>query len=158
MPIKRGDKAPHFSLSDETGTLRSLTEFLGKPIVLYFYPKDDTPGCTAQGCSLRDSYDEFKKNGIVVIGVSYDSPQSHAAFKKKYNLPFLLLSDSERKVAQNYGAYQSIKNYLFPERITILINKNGIITHILEKVDVTTHTEDVLRYLAEQNSDNHAKK
>lgn len=144
MKLSPGMQAPDFSLNDETGALRKLSDFAGKKFVLYFYPKDATPGCTKEACSLRDSYAIFKKEGIEIAGISYDSPESHAQFKEKYHLPFTLLSDSTREAAKAYGAYRSIKNYLFPERITFIINESGIIEHVLEDIDVTNHGEDIL--------------
>jgi peroxiredoxin Q/BCP len=144
MKLSPGMQAPDFALADETGTLRKLSDFAGKKLILYFYPKDSTPGCTQEACSLRDSYEAFGKREIAIVGISYDSPESHAKFKHKYNLPFTLLSDSAQQTAKVYGAYQSIKNYLFPERITFIINEMGIITHILEDIDVANHGEEIL--------------
>lgn len=145
--IQIGQKAPSFSLPDETGTLRSLDEFKGKKIVLYFYPKDATPGCTTQACGLRDSYDDFRKHDIVVIGVSYDSPESHKAFKEKEQLPFILLSDSKKEVAHAYGTDQHAMGRLYPQRTTFLIDENGIITHIFQKVTPKTHAQQTLKAL-----------
>lgn len=144
MKLSPGMRAPNFALKDETGTLKKLSDFAGKKLVLYFYPKDATPGCTKEACSLRDSYEDFTKEAVAIVGISYDSPESHAQFKQKYHLPFTLLSDSTRETAKAYGAYQSIKNYLFPERITFIINETGTITHILENIDVTNHGEEIL--------------
>lgn len=145
--IKVGNKAPVFKLLDETGKLRSLEEFRGKKIVLYFYPKDATPGCTTQACGLRDSYDDFKKHDIVVIGISYDSPESHKAFKEKEQLPFILLSDTQHQVAHQYGTDQHAMGRLYPQRTTFLINENGIITHLFEKVTPSTHAKETLKAL-----------
>jgi len=144
MKLSPGIQAPDFALSDETGTIRKLSDFAGKKLVLYFYPKDATPGCTKEACSLRDSYALFREQEIEIVGISYDSPESHARFKEKYHLPFALLSDSTRETAKAYGAYKSIKNYLFPERITFIINEAGTITDILENIDVTNHGEEIL--------------
>jgi len=144
MPLKIGDKAPDFKLKDDSGQSRTLAEFYGKKVVLYFYPKDDTPGCTKEACSFRDNYNAFEENGIVVLGISYDSPESHKNFKQKYNLPFILLSDETKKVAKAYGAYGGLTKVFFPKRITFLINEEGIICHIFEKVTVTEHAGEVL--------------
>lgn len=145
MDIKIGKPAPAFSLPDETGKIRSLSEFKGKKIVIYFYPKDNTPGCTTEACNFRDASSEYAKEGIVVLGISYDSPESHKKFKEKHNLPFILLSDSDRKVAEQYGAYKNITHYLFPRRITILVDEQRNVIKILEKVNVTTHASDILK-------------
>lgn len=149
MKLSPSTQAPDFLLADETGTIKKLSDFAGKNLVLYFYPKDATPGCTKEACSLRDSYALFKERGIEIVGISYDSPESHAQFKQNYNLPFTLLSDSTREVAKAYGAYQSIKNYLFPERITFIINGMGVITHILENIDVTNHGKEILELMSQ---------
>jgi peroxiredoxin Q/BCP len=144
-----GDKAPDFSLRDQDGNLRTLSEFKGSCVVLYFYPKDNTPGCTKEACSLRDNFNAFKDNNTVIIGVSYDSPKSHKAFLDKYHLPFILLSDSDKSVAKKYGA----KNAWFlpvPRRMTFVIDKNGIICAILPKVDVSTHAAEILAIITGQ--------
>lgn len=140
-----GDEAPNFALKDSMGVTRTLSEFKGKTLVLYFYPKADTPGCTIQACSLRDSYDDFIKNNIVVLGISYDTPENQQIFKEKYNLPFILLSDIQKKVSKKYGAYLGSLNELFPNRITFIIDPQGKIKQILYKVDIQTHTADVLK-------------
>lgn len=145
--IQIGQKAPSFALPDETNTIRTLEEFKGKKIVLYFYPKDATPGCTTQACGLRDSYEDFQKHDIVVIGISYDSPESHKAFKQKEHLPFILLSDSKREVAHAYGTDQHLMGSMYPQRTTFLIDQNGIITHIFEKVTPKTHAKETLKAL-----------
>lgn len=147
VSLKAGDKAPAFTLLDENGTQRSLDEFKGHKVVLYFYPKDNTPGCILEACGLRDNYAPFKENNIVVIGISYDSPISHKVFKEKQKLPFILLSDTEKRVAKKYGAYVSALNNLYPERKTFLINQAGIIIKIFDEVDVTTHANDILTAL-----------
>lgn len=144
-PLRVGDTAPNFALKDSAGITRTLSEFHGRPIILYFYPKADTPGCTTQACSLRDSYDDFVKNNITVIGISYDTPENQKIFKEKYNLPFILLSDSQKTVAKKYGAYQGPLNDLFPNRITFIIDPSGRIKKILHKVDVQSHTAQVLK-------------
>lgn len=139
-----GQTAPDFKLKDENGKIRSLSEFRGKKVVLYFYPKDDTPGCTKEACSFRDGYEQFEKAGIVVIGVSYDSPESHKKFKEKYNLPFILLSDEEKKVAELYQANKGLFGKKFANRVTYLVDENGKIITVLEKVDVTKHATQVI--------------
>jgi len=141
-----GDAAPSFALPDETGAIRTLEEFKGKKIVLYFYPKDSTPGCTKQACSFRDSAPLYAKNNIIVLGINYDSPQSHAQFKAKHHLPFTLLSDSATTVAHMYGAYGKIPlvNRYAPKRITFLINEQGIIINKLEGIDVSTYAQTIL--------------
>lgn len=103
-PLQPGIPAPDFSLQDHTGTVRTLSEFKGSYVVLYFYPKDDTPGCTKEACMIRDSYNDFETSGIVVLGVSKDSPESHVKFREKYELPFILLSDMDKSVINAYGA------------------------------------------------------
>lgn len=143
-----GTKAPDFTLKDDEGNERSLHDFLGKKVVLYFYPKDDTPGCRKEACSLRDSFDTFEKNNIVILGVSYDSVKSHRKFKAKYKLQFILLSDSSKKVAKMYGAAPKWLFFSAPiaSRITFLIDESGIVKDIIKDVDVTHHAEDILRY------------
>ena len=144
--LQRGNKAPSFNLQDETGAWRSLDEFHGKKVVLYFYPHDDSPGCTEQACSFRDKAALYAENNIVVLGISYDSPESHAAFKAKYRLPFILLSDPNREVAEAYGAKSGIPlvNRFFPNRVTFLIDAQGNIIKMLQDIDVSTYAEGVL--------------
>ncbi len=144
MQFTIGEKAPDFRLRDETGTYRTLAEYAGKKIVVYFYPKDDTPGCTKEACSFRDGYREIQAQEIVILGISYDSPSSHKKFKEKYNLPFSLLSDEKKEAAKAYGAYKGIGQSLTPLRITFLIDEMGKIVHIFEKVNVSEHARDVL--------------
>jgi peroxiredoxin Q/BCP len=141
--LSQGNAAPQFELPDQDNKTRTLTEFKGKYIVLYFYPKDDTPGCTKQACQLRNHFDEFEKNDIVVLGINYDSPKSHKKFKEKHKLPFILLSDKKKAVAKKYGA----KNWWFipvPYRMTFVIDPEGNIVSIMESVDVGSHAEKVL--------------
>ena len=111
MPISSGIPAPEFSLADETGTIRSLSEFRGHPVILYFYPKDDTPGCTTEACNFRDDYSQYEKAGVTILGVSPDTSKSHAKFKAKYGLPFPLLADAEHKVCELYEVWGLKKNY-----------------------------------------------
>lgn len=145
--LRVGDKAPDFSLPDETGIIRTLTEFRGKKVVLYFYPKDETSGCTAQACSLKNGYTELQSKGIVVLGVSFDSVASHKRFKEKHNLPFSLLSDSEKKVAAKYGA---VWNFILcyapvPSRMTFLIDEQGIIVAVLDDIDIKNYADDIIK-------------
>ena len=136
--VKIGDKAPNFTLLDESGNPRSLASF-GNTVVVYFYPKDETPGCTSEACSLRDGYAQLQKNNITIVGISYDSPESHAAFKKNHALPFTLLSDTNKEVARAYGAYTPI----MARRMTFLIH-NGVIKEIFTDVDVNNHSAQII--------------
>lgn len=143
--LKVNEKAPNFQLYNSEGNLVKLSDFAGKRLVLYFYPKDDTPGCTKEGCNFRDRYQDYKKNNIEIIGISYDDPESHKKFKEKYNLPFILLSDTKKEVAKSYGAYDSIINELFPKRITFLIDERANVIEILNNVDVNIHADEILK-------------
>lgn len=129
----------------------SLSDFLGKKVVLYFYPKDLTPGCTIQGCNLRDNFDKFKKNNIVVIGVSIDSIKSHLNFIEKKELPFILVSDEDKSIVEKYGVWGEKsfmgKKYIGTFRKTFLINEKGIITHIIDKPNVSSHSEEIFKLL-----------
>lgn len=145
IPVKIGSQAPAFSLQDENGNWISLSDFKGKKVVLYFYPKDFTPGCTAEACSFRDAAKQYNERGIVVLGVSYDTPASHRKFKDKYQLPFQLLSDINKEVAKMYGAYQGLLKLLVPARKTFLIDENGIIIHIFDNVDVEEHASAIIK-------------
>ena len=149
--LEVGMKAPQFTLPDKNGKLVSLSDFLGKKVVLYFYPKDNTPGCTKEACSLRDWKDELIKRGVVIMGVSKDSIQSHNKFREKYGLDFILLSDPEKTVHIAYGAWGEKKLYgkvsLGTIRKTFLIDEEGNIEKIWNKVSVATHGEDVVKYL-----------
>lgn len=145
MSVKIGDIAPDFKLKDETGNFRSLEEFRGSKVALYFYPKDDTPGCTKQACSLRDGYLDLKEANIVILGISYDSPESHKKFAEEYNLPFLLLSDENREVAKKYGSSWRVLGNFLIKRQTYLINEDGIIVDILKKINVNQHAQEVIK-------------
>jgi peroxiredoxin Q/BCP len=148
VELNVGDKGPDFSLMDERGRLVSLRDYLGKKVViLYFYPKDFTPGCTAEACSFRDDYKVFEERGAVVVGVSLDSVESHMKFSEKYNLPFLLLSDSRKEVAKAYGVLGT--GGFLAKRVTFVIDKEGKIAAVFPKVDVKHHSEEVLRVLDE---------
>ena len=151
MPTE-GDAAPDFSTRDAQGNPVKLSDFRGRKVVLYFYPKDDTPGCTKQACSLRDSFSEFEQRGIKVLGVSLDDEASHRAFASKYQLPFTLLADTDRTVSEAYGVYgrQSFmgRNYMGLARKTFLIDEQGTIKKVFDKVNVEQHADEVLRAFA----------
>ncbi|MBT3228376.1 MAG: peroxiredoxin [Candidatus Marinimicrobia bacterium] len=140
MGASVGEAAPDFNMLDQDGKAHSLSEYRGQQVVVYFYPKDDTPGCTKEACSIRDDFEQFTKNGIKVFGVSYDDKQSHKKFAEKYDIPFSLLSDSDKSVSKAYGA----GGIFFPSRKTYLINAAGILIKIYENVDVTTHGAQIL--------------
>ncbi len=141
--LSNGDAVPDFMLHDQDEEQHRLSDYRGQWIVVYFYPKDDTPGCTAEACGLRDNYSKFEKNEVIVLGISYDSPKSHKAFQEKHALPFTLLSDVEKNVSELFGA----KGMMFPRRKTFLIDPEGIVRKIYEEVDVTTHATDILMEL-----------
>lgn len=150
--LKTGDKAPLFTLNDKDGKAVSLSDFKGKKVVLYFYPKDNTSGCTKQACAFGAAYGRFKKLGVEVVGVSRDSEKSHAGFAEKYSLPFILLSDPERKVTEAYGVWQEKKLYGKPSfgvvRTTFIIDENGVIEKIMPKVKPDTNAGEILEYLS----------
>jgi len=145
--LKEGDPAPAFESVDQEGRKISLEDYRGKRVVLYFYPKDDTPGCTAEACDLRDNYPTFLEQGFEVVGVSADSEQSHQKFIKKYELPFRLVSDVDRKVLEAYGAWGEKKNYgriyMGVLRKTFIIGADGSIERIIEKVDTKDHSKQI---------------
>ena len=151
--IAENSPAPAFTLQDETGKPRSLSEFLGKPVVLYFYPEDDTPGCTAEACNFRDDYDVYQDAGVVILGVSPDSPKSHAKFKTKYKLPFTLLADEGHAVCDLYGVWgpKKLWGHEFDGviRTTFLIDDHGIVKKIFPKITVEGHSSEVLAALKE---------
>ena len=146
-----GQKAPDFTLCDKDGNAVSLSDFAGKKVVLYFYPKDNTPGCTRQACAFAGAYGEFQKRGVVVIGVSRDSVASHVKFAGKYSLPFILLSDPDLEAIQAYGVWQEKKLYgkvsMGVVRTTFLIDENGQIEAIMPKVKPDTNAEEILAML-----------
>lgn len=148
MKLKENMPAPDFSLSDQDGNLVSLADFKGKKLALYFYPKDDTPGCTEQACNLRDNIALLRKKGITVIGVSADSARKHKNFEKKYALPFPLLADTDKKMVVDYEVWGEKKMfgraYMGIHRTTFLINENGIIDHVLTEVDTADHAQQIL--------------
>ena len=149
--LKEGQQAPNFTLYNENNEKISLTDFLGKKVVLYIYPKDNTSGCTKEACSFRDVYDEILETGAVVVGISKDSVVSHKKFKDKYELPFYLLSDSEHEVIESYGAWQEKKMYgkvyMGTVRSTFIIDENGIIKKVYAKVKIAEHAEEILKEL-----------
>ena len=146
--VNVGDKAPAFTAKDQNGDTVKLSDFKGKHVVLYFYPKDDTPGCTTEACGFRDSLPRFGKTDAVVIGLSRDSVASHDKFKKKYELPFTLASDEEGKVTEAYGTWvqKSMygRKYMGIERTTFLVDEKGVIRNVWHKVKVPGHVDEVL--------------
>ena len=151
MPISAGIRAPDFEAVDDTGTLRRLVDYHGLPVVLYFYPADDTPGCTKEACNFRDDYSDYVKAGVTILGVSPDSVNSHVKFKAKYNLPFPLLADEGHKICDAYGVWGPKKlmgrEYEGVLRTTFLINKKGDIAHVFENVRPSEHSVEVLKEL-----------
>lgn len=151
MPISANQPAPDFSLTDENGNVRSLAEFRGKPVVLYFYPKDDTPGCTVEACNFRDDYSTYEQAGVTILGISPDTAKSHTKFKNKFNLPFTLLADEDHKVADAYGVWGP-KKFMGREyegilRTTFLIGPQGNILKVFENVKPDGHSGEVLAAL-----------
>lgn len=156
MPITADQFAPDFSLLDETGTARRLTDYRGQSLVLYFYPKDDTPGCTKEACNFRDDYSAYQKAGVMILGVSPDSPQSHAKFKAKYALPFTLLADIDHKVCELYGVWGKKMNYGKEYegviRTTFLLEACGTgvpwkIIKVFENVKPSEHSTEILEII-----------
>ena len=147
--LQKGDKAPYFEGPDQDGNIIRLSDFTGRRLVLYFYPKDSTPGCTAEACNLRDNYERFLSQGYAVVGVSKDSAASHRKFIEKYSLPFPLISDPETVILQAYEAWGEKKNYgkvsMGTLRKTYVIDENGVITDIISKVDTKNHTAQILK-------------
>lgn len=151
--MKEGDKAPDFNAKDQNGNEVKLTDFQGKKVVLYFYPKDDTPGCTKEACSFRDANDVYLEKGIKVLGISTDDEASHQKFVMKFNLPFTLLADTDKKIVNDYGVYgeKSMygKKYMGVNRKTFLIDEQGNIKKIFNKVNVSEHADEVLKAFGE---------
>lgn len=149
-----GTKAPDFTLADKDGNPVSLHDFAGKRIVLYFYPKDNTPGCTRQACAFAGAYEAFKSQDVVVIGISKDSVASHQKFAEKYNLPFILLSDPDRATIEAYGVWQEKKNYgkvsMGVVRSTYIIGRDGNIEKVMPKVKPDTNAAEILAWLQQQ--------
>ena len=151
--VKVGQKAPDFTALNDKGDKVKLSDLKGKKVVLYFYPKDDTPGCTKEACAFRDGIDEIKGQGAVVLGVSADSVDSHKKFKSKFDLNFPLLADTDKKIIESYGVWKEKsmygKKYMGIERTTFVIDEQGKIAHIFPKVKVDEHYDEVLKALAE---------
>ena len=151
MMLEKGMKAPDFTLSDQNGTSVCLSDFLGKKVVLYFYPKDNTPGCTRQACAFGENFNAFQERNTVIIGISKDSVSSNQRFAGKYNLPFILLSDPELRVMQTYGAWQEKKLYgkvsMGVVRSTYLMDEQGMIEAVMPKVKPDTNAGELLTYL-----------
>ncbi len=147
--LEKGQPAPDFEVKDQNGSQIKLSHFKGKKVVLYFYPKDDTPGCTAQACNLRDNYDALLAKGYVVLGVSVDDEKSHQKFIEKYNLPFPLLADTEHQIVEKYGVWQEKnmygRKYMGTMRYTFVIDEEGTIEDIIKKVDTKNHTAQLVK-------------
>jgi peroxiredoxin Q/BCP len=151
--VEEGKPAPDFELPSDSGETVKLSELRGKPVVLYFYPKDDTPGCTTQACGIRDAYGEFERAGAVVLGISPDDEGSHVKFRDKYDLPFTLLADTDHSVAEQYGVWGEKKymgrTYMGVNRWTFVIDEDGNVKKVLPNVKPATHADDVLAVLAQ---------
>jgi peroxiredoxin Q/BCP len=149
--VAEGKPAPDFALQSDTGETVRLSDLRGRPVVLYFYPRDDTPGCTKQACGIRDAWDAFRERGAVVLGVSPDGEASHARFKQKYRLPFTLLADPEHEVAQEYGFWVrksfAGKRYMGIERSTVVIGVDGNVLRVFRRVKPDEHAAQVLEAL-----------
>jgi peroxiredoxin Q/BCP len=146
--LKEGDKAPDFTANDQNGNSVSLADFKGKTVILYFYPKDDTPGCTAEACDFRDNYQSLIGKGYEVIGVSTDDEKSHKKFESKFNLPFPLIADTGKEIVEAYGVWVEKnmygKKYMGTARVTFIINADGLIQKIIDKVDTKASSQQVL--------------
>ena len=147
MELNIGDKAPDFAIPDQDGLVHKLSDYAGRKLVIYFYPKDDTPGCTAQACNLRDNYYDLRQKGYEVIGVSVDSEKSHQKFIQKFELPFTLLADTEKKMVEDYGVWQEKsmygRKYMGVMRYTFIIDEQGIIRDIITKGDPKDHASQI---------------
>ncbi|SDK33786.1 thioredoxin-dependent thiol peroxidase [Sediminibacillus albus] len=154
--VETGKQAPNFKLKANNGETVQLSDYKGKNVVLYFYPKDNTPGCTTEACDFRDSHESFADVDAVILGVSPDSEESHKKFQDKYDLPFLLLVDEDHQVAEDYGVWKLKKNfgkeYMGIERSTFIIDKQGVLQKEYRKVKVNGHVEDALNYIKENLS------
>ncbi|MBI5944349.1 MAG: thioredoxin-dependent thiol peroxidase [Chloroflexi bacterium] len=153
MSIQSGIPAPEFEMPDDTNTLRKLSDYRGSNVILYFYPKDDTPGCTKEACNFRDDYSAYEKAGVVILGVSPDDVESHVKFKNKFQLPFPLLADAGHKVCDMYEVW-GMKKFMGKEyegvlRTTFLIGPEGRITQVFENVRPANHSEEILKIIAE---------
>ncbi len=148
--VKNGELAPNFTGKDQDGKTVSLSQYKGKKVVLYFYPKDDTPGCTAEACSLRDNYDSLTQAGYTILGVSADDQKSHQDFKSKYNLPFTLIADVDKTIANQYGVWvekeRDGQKFMGMARTTFIIDEKGVVVGKIEKVDTKAHARQVLGY------------
>ena len=153
--LETGTKAPEFTLPDNDGREVSLSDFRGKKVVLYFYPRDNTPGCSRQACAFAAAYEDFKKLGVQVVGISKDSIASHVKFAEKYSLPFILLSDTERNAIEAYGVWQEKKNCgkvtMGVVRTTFIIDENGVIEKVMPKVKPDTNAAEILACLKGEN-------
>jgi peroxiredoxin Q/BCP len=151
MPLTAGVAAPDFALPDETGTIRRLGDFAGKYLILYFYPEDDTPGCTKEACNFRDDYSAYERVGVTILGVSPDSPGSHAKFRSKYALPFSLLADEGHRLCDTYGVWGKKRNfgreYMGVLRTTFVIDPEGQIARVFESVKPAEHSAELLAAL-----------
>lgn len=149
MKLNIGDKAPDFTGKDQDGKDVKLSDLKGKKVVLYFYPKDDTPGCTAQACNIRDNYSKYKKANYEVLGISSDDEKSHQKFIKKYSLPFSLIADTDKSINELYGVWQEKtmfgKKYMGTVRTTFVIDEKGYIEDIIEKVNTEEHTDQIIK-------------
>lgn len=149
--LQQGDKAPNFTANDQNGNPVSLADFKGKNVILYFYPKDNTPGCTAESCDFRDNYQSLVSKGFEVIGVSVDDEKSHKKFEIKYQLPFTLIADTDRSIVEAYGVWVEKnmygKKYMGTARTTFIINGDGIIDKVIDKVDTKASSQQVLNLL-----------
>ncbi len=150
--IEPGSKAPSFTLADDTGNKVKLSDLKGNPVVIYFYPRDDTPGCTKEACAFRDRFEELKRLGVQLIGISGDTAESHAKFREKFSLPFPLLVDSDHVVSEKYGAYREKNMYgkisMGIQRSTFLIDQDGKVTKVWKRVKVDGHVDQVIAALS----------
>jgi len=148
MTLKPGDKAPDFEIQDESGNIAKLSDYRGSKLVLFFYPRDNTPTCTKEACNLRDNYQSFKDLGYEILGISSDNSKSHQKFIAKHELPFSLLADTEKHLHQAYGTWveKSMygRNYMGTARVTFVIDENGVIENIIDKVKATEHSDQIL--------------
>jgi len=151
--LQPGAKAPDFSTTDQSGKKITLKEYRGKKVVLYFYPKDDTPGCTKEACAFRDHFAEFKQLGVEVLGVSVDTEKSHKSFAEKFKLPFTLLADTDKKIVNAYGVWgeKSMygRKYMGTNRVTYLVNESGHIAAVFPKVKPQEHAEEILALISQ---------
>jgi len=151
MKLNIGDPAPNFAIPDQDGIVHKLSDYAGRKLAIYFYPKDDTPGCTAQACNLRDNYYDLRQKGYEVIGVSVDNEKSHLKFIQKFELPFTLLSDTNHEMVEAYGVWQEKsmygRTYMGTMRYTFIIDEKGIIQNIITKVDTKEHATQIVESL-----------